>query len=304
MMYVKFWGVRGSSPTPDPFNRIFGGNTSCVEVRTDTSLFILDAGTGIRRLGSDLLNRGLDAINVNLLFSHPHWDHIQGFPFFTPAYIQGTTLNVYDAGSEHKMAELLSGQMSSGYFPVNFLDLGANIQARQLEEVNYTVDGVKVTYLKQLHPGGSFAFSLEYQGTKVVYATDSEIDAHFQAKDTPFDVDNNLQKMRPIPQRYIDFMADADLLIADAQYLEEEYPSRIGWGHPRATTVVDMAIQANVKRLALFHHDPMETDDDVLRKLDICRARALHHRCELDIFAARELIELKISQAIHLGGSL
>jgi len=294
MFFVKFWGVRGSIPTPDHSSRIFGGNTSCVEVRTLDSLSILDAGTGIRRLGSDLMGRSSKPDNINFLFSHPHWDHIQGFPFFTPAYVPGTNLRVFDAGSEHKMANLLSGQMSSGYFPVDFKDLGATIEAKQLSEETQVIDGVTISYLKQVHPGGSFAYSLEHQGKKVIYATDSEVDAHFKSGSVPFDVDSNLDLLRPIPERYIQFMSNADLLIADAQYLYEEYPSKVGWGHPRATTIVDIAIQANVKRLALFHHDPMETDDDVLRKLDICRERAKHHRVDLDIFAARELVELKI----------
>lgn len=293
-MFVKFWGVRGSIPTPEHSSRIYGGNTSCVEVRTDTGLFILDAGTGIRRLGADLMGRGLSNINVNFLFSHPHWDHIQGFPFFTPAYVPGTTLNVYDVGSDHKIADLLSGQMSSGYFPVDFKDLGGNVQPKQLEEGKQVIDGVTVSYLKQVHPGGSYAYCLESDGKKVVYATDSEIDSHFQSGSVPFDVDSNLARFRPIPQRYLDFMVGTDLLIADAQYLDEEYTSKVGWGHPRATTVVDMAIQAGVKRLALFHHDPMESDDDVNRKLDLCRARAQHHRCDIDIFAARELVEIKL----------
>jgi len=294
-MFVKFWGVRGSIPTPEHASRIYGGNTSCVEVRTDTGLFILDAGTGIRRLGADLMGRGLSKINVNFFFSHPHWDHIQGFPFFTPAYIPGNTLNVYDAGSEHKIADLLSGQMSSGYFPVDFAELGGNVVSKQLVEGKQEIDGVTVSYLKQVHPGGSFAYCLEADGVKVVYATDSEIDSHFRSGSVPFDVDSNLAKFRPIPQRYLDFMVGANLLVADAQYLDEEYPSKIGWGHPRATTVVDMAIQAGVKRLALFHHDPMESDDDVNRKLDLCRQRARHHRCEIDIFAARELVEIKVA---------
>ena len=293
-MFVKFWGVRGSIPTPEHSSRIYGGNTSCVEVRTDNGLFILDAGTGIRRLGADLMGRGLNNLNINFLFSHPHWDHIQGFPFFTPAYVPGTTLNVYDVGSDHRIAELLSGQMSSGYFPVDFKDLGGNVQPKQLEEGKQTIDGVTVSYLKQVHPGGSYAYRLEAEGKKVIYATDSEIDSHFQSSSVPFDVDSNLAKFRPIPQRYLDFMVSADLLIADAQYLDEEYTTKVGWGHPRATTVVDMAIQAGVKRLALFHHDPMESDDDVNRKLDLCRARAQHHRCEIDIFAARELVEIKV----------
>jgi phosphoribosyl 1,2-cyclic phosphodiesterase len=293
-MFVKFWGVRGSIPTPEHASRIYGGNTSCVEVRSNDGLFILDAGTGIRRLGSDLMGRGLANINVNFLFSHPHWDHIQGFPFFTPAYIPGNTLNVYDVGSEHKIAKLLSGQMSSGYFPVDFKDLGGNVVPQQLQEGRQVIDGITVSYLKQVHPGGSFAYCLEADGKKVIYATDSEIDSHFKSSSVPFDVDSNLAQLRPIPQKYIDFMHNADLLIADAQYLDEEYPTKVGWGHPRATTVVDLAIQADVKRLALFHHDPMESDDDVNRKLDLCRQRARHHRCELDIFAARELVELRI----------
>ena len=294
-MFVKFWGVRGSIPTPEHGSRVYGGNTSCVEVRCGAGLFVLDAGTGIRRLGADLMTRGLPHVNVNFLFSHPHWDHIQGFPFFAPAYVPGNTLHVYDAGQDHKIAKLLSGQMSSGYFPVDFAELGGNVVSMELAEGKQVIDGVTVSYLKQVHPGGSFAYCLETEGSKVVYATDSELDAHFHSDSVPFDVASNLRKLRPVPQRYIEFMKNADLLVADAQYLDEEYPLKIGWGHPRATTVVDLALQAGVKRLALFHHDPMESDDHVNRKLELCRERAKHHRVDIDIFAARELVEIKIN---------
>ncbi len=294
-MFVKFWGVRGSIPTPGHASRVHGGNTSCVEVRTESGIFVLDGGTGLRCLGEDLLRRGLPRIDVNILFSHPHWDHIQGFPFFTPAYIPGNTLNVFEAGSDQAISGLLSGQMSSGYFPVYFSQLSGTVVSRQLEESRQVIDGVTVSYLKQVHPGGSYAYSLEHGGAKVVYATDSELDSHFSSGSVGFDVDSNLDRLRPIPARYIEFMRSADLLVADAQYLDEEYPGKVGWGHPRATTVVDLALQAGVKRLALFHHDPMESDDDVNRKVDLCRKRVVHHRGELDVFAARELVELKIS---------
>ena len=291
--YVRFWGTRGSIPTPGHRTRKFGGNTSCVEIRVGDTLFICDGGTGLRELGVDLMKRGGPNIRAHLFFSHPHWDHIQGFPFFTPAYLKESTFQIYGTfRGDRRIFDLLSGQMQSDYFPVTFSDLGASILPSDLEECNGEIDGVKVASLEQHHPGRSFAFSFEYAGYRVIYATDNEVDLTFENSD---EVENDLQRLRKPAQAYLDFIRDADLLIADGQYLDDEYPSKIGWGHARATSLVDAAVLAGVKQLAIYHHDPMHADDQVDAKIATCRLRARRLGAEnLVVFGAREGMELRI----------
>lgn len=292
-LYVRFWGTRGSIPTPGPTTRRYGGNTSCYEVRTDDATFILDAGTGIRELGLDLMQRHPDGVEAHLLFSHAHWDHIQGFPFFVPAYQPNNRFYVYDrdGGGSH-FFDLLSGQMDSDYFPVDFSDLGAKIDKRLIEMSGETLAGVHVSVFEQMHPGGSYAYRLEHDGASVVYATDNEIDLLLLDKAQPTKDPDGL---RALPDELVAFCQGADLLIADAQYSDEEYRTREGWGHPRASTVVDLAVQAGVKRVALTHHDPMHSDTHVDAKVATCLERARAHGVPgLEIFGAREGVELKL----------
>lgn len=291
--YVRFWGTRGSIPTPGFQTRKFGGNTSCVEVRVGPALFICDGGTGLRELGVDLLRRGGPAISAHMFFSHPHWDHIQGFPFFTPAYLRENTFQIYGTHlGDRRIFELLSGQMQSDYFPVQFKDLGASILPNDLETVGHVIDGVQVRAFEQHHPGRSFAFSFEAGGLRVVYATDNEVDLTFENAE---EVSEDRNLVRRPSTGYLDFIRGADLLIADGQYLDHEYPQRVGWGHARATTLVDAAVLAGVKQLAVYHHDPMHTDDEVDAKIATCRLRAKRLGAEeLVIFGAREGMELRL----------
>jgi len=291
-LFVRFWGVRGSIPTPGRTTQRFGGNTSCIEVRADDTLLILDGGTGMRELGIDLLARGDAPIVAHLLFSHMHWDHIQGFPFFLPAYQPKNRCVIYGAQQDDtRFHHLLSGQMRSAYFPVSFTELRANIISASMEAGEVEIEGVKVRCLEQPHPGVSYAYSLEKDGKKIVYATDSELDMLLPDSAQP---DANPNDIRGLPQTFIDFVQDADLLVADGQYTDDEYPRHRGWGHPRATTVVDLAVLAKVKMLAVHHHDPMQTDADVDAKVEACRARAQSFGSDLFVFGAREGIELRI----------
>ena len=291
--FVKFWGARGSIPTPGWQHRKYGGNTPCVEVRSGEHLFICDGGTGLRELGIELERQGRAPIVAHLLFSHPHWDHIQGFPFFTPAYNPANTFYIYgtEAG-DTRYFDLLSGQMKSDYFPVKFSDLGSNILPASLSRDGVEVEGVRISWLSQLHPGGSLGYRFERSGSSVVYSTDNELDTVIQNR-AESDADPAL--LRRLPDDYIDFVRGADLLIADAQYTDEEYlTTTAGYGHPRATTVVDAAVQAEVKQLALFHHDPMHGDVEIDAKIVNCQKRALSHGSELVVFGARENVELRI----------
>lgn len=290
-LFVRFWGVRGSIPTPGPRTRRYGGNTSCVEVRTDTTLLVFDAGTGLRELGVELLRGPPKPLAVHLFLSHPHWDHIQGFPFFGPAYVKTTTISVYGPQGDDKNYKLLSGQMSNAYFPVRFSDLGANIVSR-----SFTGDSVKagdcvVHWFDQKHPGGSYGFRVEHDGKSVVFATDSELDQLLGDPQLPV---KKPEALRKLPPALVEAAADADLLVADAQYTEREYAQKVGWGHPRATTVVDFAVQAGARQLALTHHDPMHSDRDIDLLVMECQERAELHGAELEVFGAREGITLKL----------
>jgi phosphoribosyl 1,2-cyclic phosphodiesterase len=290
--FVKFWGTRGSIPTPGHKTRRYGGNTSCVEIRIDDTLFICDGGTGLRELGLDLLGRSSKPVHAHMFFSHTHWDHIQGFPFFVPAYGPNTVLYVYDVDKhDDRVRRLLLGQMQSDYFPVSFSDLGAKIESANLDLGEKTIDGVRVRYFEQTHPGRSFAYSFEKNGTKVVYATDNELDLTLLDRDR---TEQNPDLLRRLPTTFVEFVAGADLLIADGQYTDEEYPSKVGWGHARAFTVVDLAVAAGVKQCAIYHHDPMQSDDLLDAKIAGCRARSRAHGSELTIFGAREGLELKL----------
>jgi phosphoribosyl 1,2-cyclic phosphodiesterase len=292
-VFVQFWGTRGSIPTSGHQTRKFGGNTSCVEIRVGDMLLVCDAGTGIRELGLDVAARSSDPIEAHLFFSHMHWDHIQGFPFFVPAYVAANTLCVYEtAPGEERIARLLHGQMRSEYFPVGFSELGSKIVTRHLDESGATTIGaVRVACFEQVHPGRSFAYSFEHEGKKIVYATDSELDATVRASER---IEKHPDELREVPEALIHFVAGADLLIADAQYSDEEYPQKMGWGHARANTAVDLALQAHVKQCALFHHDPLHTDAQVDEIIEQGRERVENAGAALTVFGARDGLEVKI----------
>jgi phosphoribosyl 1,2-cyclic phosphodiesterase len=289
--FVRFWGTRGSIPTPGQRTRRFGGNTSCVEIRFDDTLFICDGGTGLRELGLDLVRRNQGPVVAHMLFSHMHWDHIQGFPFFVPAYAKDSALHVYEVSSgDDRVRRLLHGQMRSEYFPVTFADLDARIQSGDLGGGEREICGVTVRCIEQTHPGRSFAYSFEKDGTKIVYATDNELDLTIENRQQA-DADSHV--LRRLPEAFVRFVAGADLLISDGQYLDTEYPKKVGWGHARSSTVVDLAVQAKVHQCAIFHHDPMHTDDDVELKIASARERVIAHASETVVFGAREGLELK-----------
>jgi len=227
-VFVKFWGTRGSIPTPGSWTRVYGGNTSCVEVRFDDTVFICDAGSGIRELGKDLLERDPMPTDVHLFITHTHWDHIQGFPFFAPAHLRAFTIHLYDiAGNDSSRHSLISGQMTSSYFPVNFGDLQAGIRSRSIEDGQIEIDGVKVKCFPTNHPGGCFGYSFERDGRKLSYVTDNEI--ALTEQDTFPDTENK-GRLRVVPEALLQSVIDSELLIIDAQYDEHEYGEEGGLG--------------------------------------------------------------------------
>jgi phosphoribosyl 1,2-cyclic phosphodiesterase len=258
MLQVKFWGVRGSVPVPGPTTVKTGGNTSCVEVRCGRKLVILDAGTGIRGLGASLVATK-QKVEADIFFSHVHWDHIQGFPFFIPAMIPGNKLRLYGGRNvTATLEETLYGQMNYPNFPVVIGDLGAEILFHDLKEAEVITIGtgkerVRVKNARLNHPNGVYSYRIEYQGRTVVYATDTE---HYAVPDP----------------RLIELARKADVLIYDAQYTPEEYAGeasgvpRLGWGHSTMMEGARMAKLCSVKKLVLFHHDPAQDDEAVIEK--------------------------------------
>ncbi|MGD9049201.1 MAG: MBL fold metallo-hydrolase [Anaerolineae bacterium] len=248
-MRVKFWGVRGSIPVPGPDTVRVGGNTPCVEVQTtDREVIILDAGTGIRLLGLDLVQRPVDRLIGVLLFSHTHWDHIQGLPFFSPAKLRNSRLVVLgERRVDRRLDQVLAGQMSDAYLPFTLADLHADLLIKEVHDGEKIVVGNDTTVLPRRlhHPGGVFGYRIGCHGKTVVYASDVN-----HPPDGP-------------DLRLVELAQDADLLIHDAQFTPEEKQERLGWGHSTWQEAVQVAQQANVRRLILFHHDPQHTDDEL-----------------------------------------
>lgn len=289
--FVKFWGTRGLIPTPSSWTRVYGGNTSCVEIRFGETVFICDAGSGVRELGKDLMTRNPRPTDFHLLITHTHWDHIQGFPFFVPAYLKASRIHVYGPRpGDRSRHELLSGQMNSSHFPVSFKDLGAQIVSDYLEEQGKQIGGVTVRSFALNHPGGCFGYVFEQDGCKIVYATDNEL--KLQPGDT-FPDPGHLGAPRKAPPELVEVARAADLLIADAQYDDAQYAAKRGWGHSSCFSVTDMGTQAGVKNLALFHHDPESADSDIDAMVKTCRQRAAKRGTTMVVFAAREGVELK-----------
>lgn len=316
-MKVKIWGARGSIPAPLPSQAIrakiitalqgakgldlddplaihsyvdnlpllvrdtIGGNTPCVEIKAGDETIIIDAGTGLRLLGTELMNgpceRGEGVIH--LFLSHTHWDHIQGFPFFRPAYIRGNRINIY---SVHDVQAVLSDQMKAATFPVRLEQLGATISFIRLQGgQRFAFNDIELTTLELPHPGRAYAFRFEHQGSVFVYASDAEYKFLDEVSLEP----------------YIRFYNEADALIFDAQFTLRETFLKEDWGHSSALIGVDLARQAGVKRLILFHHDPTSSDSDLALMLEQTSAYASEQYTseKLEIILGQDGLELNLS---------
>jgi CheY-like chemotaxis protein/phosphoribosyl 1,2-cyclic phosphodiesterase len=295
-MRIRFWGTRGSLAKPGATTVRYGGNTSCVEVRApDGTLIVLDCGTGAHELGQALLASGEHPIRGHLLITHTHWDHIQGFPFFAPLFVPGNEWEVYaPQGLGQRLEQTLAGQMEYTYFPVPLGQLRATIRYHELAEGAFEVGSVRVTTRFLNHPGLAMGYRLEAAGVVVVYATDHEPHSRHHGE-APGPDGEGVGPVHREDQRHVEFLAGADLVIHDAQYTLEEYPGKLTWGHTPAERAVDFARAAGARRLALFHHDPLRTDEAVDRLLASCRRRVAAGGGALDVFAAAE------GQVIELG---
>ncbi|MDB4943074.1 MAG: Metal-dependent hydrolase of the beta-lactamase superfamily [Labilithrix sp.] len=279
-MRITFWGVRGSIPSPGPETVGVGGNTSCVEVRAGKLLLVFDGGTGLRLLGKTLLKEM--PITAHLFFSHVHWDHIQGFPFFDPAFVPGNVIHLYGGNNVSRtLEETLAGQMDHPSFPVHLSDMGAKMHFHDVVEGQPLEldagDGTKavIRSARGNHPNGVWAYRVDHGGRSVMYATDTE---HYAV------VDPQLLKLAK----------GVDVLVYDSQYTPEEYSGssggipKLGWGHSTFDEAVKLARAAAAKHLVLYHHDPTQNDAAVADKER--RARELFPDCQ----AAREGLVIEL----------
>lgn len=281
-MLARFWGTRGSIPTPGPGTLRYGGNTSCVELRSASgTLLVLDCGTGARALGQRLITAEARPLRGHLLISHTHWDHIQGFPFFAPLFVPGNEWDIYaPSGFERSVRDTLSGQMQYSYFPVALEDLGAAIRYHELVEGVFEIGDFRVRAQYLNHPALTLGYRLETDGVALVYACDHEPYAR--------DLAAGGGRMGRQDRRHAEFLADADLVIHDAQYTAEEYPAKKGWGHSTVEYAVAVGRHAGARRLGLTHHDPLRQDEALDALVERMEKTLRESGCAMEVFAARE----------------
>src|SRR5436309_7823174 len=260
-MHLRFWGTRGSIAAPGAGTARFGGNTSCVELVTDSGKrVIFDCGTGARLLGAELIANPRTPISATILLSHTHWDHIQGFPFFAPAFISGSQLTVCGPeGSDRSLPDVLAGQMEYTYFPVELGQLAAAIKYVDLREGSYKIDGLGVRTQYLNHPAITLGYRVQADDLDVVYLCDHEpYSTTLWAEGAQYGSIDSI--LHANDRRHALFMLSADVVIHDAQYTPEEYQGKKNWGHSTYEYAVQMAMAAGVRKLFLTHHDPSHDD--------------------------------------------
>ena len=281
-MKIKFWGTRGSIAVPGKDTTVYGGNTTCLEIMPESGKrIIIDAGTGIRPLGDHLI-ADMGDVDVYLLVTHVHWDHVWGFPFFSPLYLPSTTVRV--DGFHTCMRGLratFDTKMGDGFFPIKFEDLKADIEYLEvLKHGSLVVDGMTIDKIPLQHPQGGFGYRFREEGKTLVFMTDNELtDEAWTGRHL---------------EDYAVFCRDADILIHDCQYTPEEIGQRRGWGHSDYEPVLELAGRSGVRDLVLFHHDPARTDAQLTDIVSRCRNLISDRGLACTVSAAKEGAELAL----------
>jgi phosphoribosyl 1,2-cyclic phosphodiesterase len=288
-LHLRFWGTRGSIPAPGPDTVRYGGNTPCIEVRTDTGwLIVLDAGTGMRELGRSLMaNANGNGIAGDIFLTHAHWDHIQGIPFFAPIFQQGNRFTIWGSKTlETSIDQVIKDQMSPVVFPVTFDGLSARIDFREIAEERHDGNGYEVKAFAVQHPGGALGYRFsgaDKSGASFVYISDNELksDAGYSTRDG---WRNDL----------VEFIRGATLLVHDATYTTDEYEAHRGWGHSTYDDAVTLALDAGVDELVLFHHKPERSDAELDQCVTLARELVAKRGGTLRVTAAAEGMSLRV----------
>ncbi len=273
-MIIRCWGARGSIPVSGKQYLRYGGNTTCLEIRSrNNDIIIVDAGSGIRELGNLLVTE--NQYTYNLLLTHVHWDHIMGFPFFKPIYTNKTIINVWGCPiAQASLKEMVTGIMIPPNFPVDCTAINAGLSYRNTCVDSFQVGPMTITPVALNHPNKGNGYKFEEDGKCFVFLTDNELG---------FRHDGGLEY-----QDYLNFVQSADLLIHDAEYTEKEYEKTRGWGHSSYPDALKLALNAGVKKLGLFHHNQERVDDEVELIVDECQKEIARHETQLDCFAVRQ----------------
>ena len=300
---IRLWGVRGSIPVPGKSTVRYGGNTSCVEVRADGEIIILDAGSGIRLLGLALDKEfGPRSMKLTLLISHTHWDHIQGLPFFSPAYDQKNLIRVLGyEGARAGLAKILASQMETPFFPVSLRQLPSHLAIEELKEMEFKVGPVEVQSKFANHPGICVGYRLATSSGSIAYFPDNEPYEELKLLLASRDgiTEHEARDFAGAERgKMVDFLQGSDVAIMDTQYTEEEYTKHVGWGHSSVDSVVSLALDANVGKLVLFHHDPNHDDQMIDKMVEHARAFVASSGKPLEVEAAREGAEILLDAKV------
>ncbi len=296
-MKIKFWGVRGSIPSPGPATVKYGGNTTCIEVRTDAGeLIILDAGTGIFPLSQSLFSEF--PLTANIFNTHTHWDHIQGLPFFIPFFVPGNRVKIHGAAdpvSQKGISEILTAQLQYRFFPIREVELKADIEYHSLKEgERVTIGDATVTPVMMNHPVINFGYRIDCNGKSLFFTGDHEPLRNIYTPEEPEEYAEYGEIMAQKNRAIMDVIRGVDLLIADTSYTPEEYMQKIGWGHGTFDTSIQMAKEAKVKALYFTHHEPTRSDNALEAVFAEALYRNTRHEGDPEYFLAREGLEIKL----------